>query len=686
MISGFSQIFVNNRYPLLLIVLTLAMLGVVEAKYPYFFLQDDNRVLFFPLFVDNFKAVASGEFPLFNFHQYLGVPTGIQAHALYLPNYIATGLSAILLGHYFGTMEILALFHIIVAVLGFYFLTRHFELNEACSCLGSLTWIFSGFVITVSNSWIHISGSAAYLPWILLFSLRLTRKFAPVDFVVLMLLKVALILVSHPQYALYVVTFELTVILMLTVMKLHEADEAAGGAFRQIVCCLLNNVSAAVISLPVLLQGAREAAVSSTRSSHLSWIDYSDGSYDIMLWLSGLIAPLRDIGFNSWNDLHFISHLGFIPLALIFIAGISIRKDVNSKITVVFFILAVFSLLWASNTFITEFIFHVPVYNKFRTPFKLVFFTSFFLSIVATFGAHRLYQGMSRIRIFGYAFAPVFIGLLLILHAANMLVVHTSGLQHSFIRFEDKIPIDEPLSEILKKDGGRIVSAGLDIPMEDEKALPGFSASLLGYNYASLWGVYHFGGYNALVPERNHRATLGIINSSVYSLPTDVPFEIPIETLEHYRVWGVRWYVIDARIPTPVSSDFRLIHSDKSRYLLRDDAARPMVYWGDHRDDNLIKTTFTANSVLIEMQRNSSSELVLNVLSNKKFSATIDGKPALLSETADSQMSVAVPAGSHQVKVKYSDRPFIISVIASACFSFLAALFVLFKMSIKMKG
>jgi len=67
MIKRLLHSFSNNSYPLFLTLLTLAMLGVIETLHPYFFLQDDNRTLFFPLFVDNFKTVLSGEFPLFNF-------------------------------------------------------------------------------------------------------------------------------------------------------------------------------------------------------------------------------------------------------------------------------------------------------------------------------------------------------------------------------------------------------------------------------------------------------------------------------------------------------------------------------------------------------------------------------------------------------------------------------------------
>lgn len=680
--SRLANIFLNHRYPFLLLVLTLAMLGMIEARHPYFFLQDDNRVLFLPLFVNNFRALAGGEFPLYNFHQYLGIPTGIQAHALYLPNYLATGLSSLLLGHYFGTMEILAMFHLVAATLGFYFLMRHFGLDGLPCTLGALAWTFSSFVITVSNSWIHVSACAAYLPWILLYSLRLRAGFAAADFLVLALLKVALLLAAHPQYALYVMTFEFMVVMLMHVADLREAKAgyAAGpGGFACLMARnMLNTALAAAVSLPLLLQGAREASVSSVRGRLLSWEDYSAGSYDLSLWLSGLFSPLKKVRLSTWNDLHFLSHIGYLPLIFIVLAVVWGRKDGIGRQVAVFFVLALFSLLWAGNTPVMELIYHLPLYNRFTTPFKLVFFTSFFLIVISTFGADLLHARMTRWPGSGQAVAAIFT-LLLMLHAGNMLMLHTSEPQHAFIRFEDRIPLEEPLAGMLAKGNGRIVSAGLDLPRDGEKVMPGFSAALLGYNYASLWGLYHFGGYSALVPQKNHQATLGLINSSVYSLPADMPFDIPVETLEHYRKWGVRWYAIDARIPLPVVEGFSLVHGDSLRNVFRDASARPMVYWADRGDDSRIVAEFRANSVAVEADRNAAAELVLNVLHNPKFSATLDGVNAAFSETADGQVAVAVPAGRHQVRLVYSDRPLLACVAVSACFSLLAVAFIVFR-------
>lgn len=665
----------NNSYPLFLTLLTLAMLGVIETRHPYFFLQDDNRTLAFPLFVDNFKTVLSGEFPLFNFHQYLGIPTGIQAQAFYLPNYIATGLSQLLLGHYFGTMEILASFHLVVAVLGFYFLMRHFEIEEICCCLGALAWVFSSFVITVSNSWIHLSGTAAYLPWILLFALRLLKSFSSVDFAILMLLKVALIFTAHPQYVLYVLTFE-----FMVVMLVYAADYRESGGFPSLLGrCSLNNVCAAVLSSPFLFQGVRETALSSNRNSSLSWEEYTYGSFDLMMWLNGLVSPLRDVGLKYWNEQNFIAHIGYLPLIFIVLTVFWLRKERDKKYVVIFFSLALFTLLWAGNTFVTELIYNVPVFNKFRTPFKLAFFTSFFLVVISTFGADWLYKRISPVTFKGFFVAPYLFKALLTLHIVNFMIMYAGVPLRTFMEFKDPVPLVEPLQEMLKRESGRVLSVGTDIVRDGEKVVPGYSAPLLGYNYATLWGVSQVGGYTALIPEKNFKETLGMINNSVFSLPVDEPFAVPEYTLEHYRKWGGRWYVVDSRIPLPPGNTFKLVHSDKDRNILEDGSARPMAYWQDAIHAKAGSPVFRTNSVELETKRDSAAELVLNILYNEKFSVTIDGLTAPIAETGAAQVSILVPAGHHKIRLVYADKLFVSSVVATVCLSLIAALFVLFK-------
>lgn len=654
--------------PFFLAVLTISMLCLIEVRHPYFFLKDDSMVLSLPLYVHNLRALMGGEFPQFNFHQYLGMPVGNQSNSYYAINYLALVLSKATLGHYFGTMEYLAVLHLVAAALGFYFLMRNFEIREICCCTGAIAWTFSAFVMTVGNSWIQVVCYAAYLPWILLYSIRLVHGFTKKDFTILVILRVGALFVGHPQYFWYVMTFDFITALSvwIAVARTRPTDAPAGvfdavpvrlGLVTFLWWYLCSCIITAGIALPMVLQTLREAAASESRSRTLPWEMYISGSYDLKLWLRGLVAPFADVQFATWNDLHFISHIGYLPIAFIIVALISVRTSKNGTYISLFSGLAFGSLLWAGGTVVTGLFYYLPVYNKFTTPFKLAFFTSFFLVVVSTFGADIVYEKI--LHKFGRSPASRFFKVLLALLAANFLILYMALPQHAFMKFTDKIPLEEPLRRMLNENGGRIVSAGPDIKWNGAKAVPGFSAPLLGYNYATLWGLYHSGGYWGLVSRNNFSATLGMTNSSIFNLPADIPFSVPPDTLEHYREWGVTWYLVDSRIPLPADNDFKLVHSDQLRNLLYDGGGRPMFYWPDSHGVSGLAHRFKINSVRVDTERGVDAQLVVNVLYHPFFSATLDGVGVPVAQTPKGQMLLTIPKGRHSVVISYSDPYFV---------------------------
>jgi hypothetical protein len=251
------------------------------------------------------------------------------------------------------------------------------------------------------------------------------------------------------------------------------------------------------------------------------------------------------------------------------------------------------------------------------------------------------------------------------IQVVNFLVLYVVLPQQMFSRHLDPMPLTEPLAGKLTE--GRIVSAGLDDRFAGEKILPGFSAALLGYDYATLWGFYHFGGYDPMVSEKAQQAALGIKNNPVFNLPADEPFAVPEETLEYFRKWGVRWYVVSSAIPLASDAPFRLFSSDGNRNVLLDQAAKPLVYWaGDSKGAAPVEFRFTENSVKVEYDSTANGTIIVNALYHPYFSARLDGQPLPVTETADSQMALAVPGGKHRLEVAYGDRDFRRGALAAA--------------------
>jgi hypothetical protein len=594
-------------------------------------------------------------------------------------------------------MEIIAVFHLVVAAVGYYRLTRLFALDEISCVFGSLTWTFCSFVIFTGDSWIQTVGYAAYLPWILFYSLQQIYRFELKWFIALIFLKVCNMLLGYPQYFIYTMTFEFLTVICVWLsskyiklsMHIDNRDKYSPPSFIRLISAFIcSYLVVIIVALPLVIQTLHQTSVSASRSQLLSWDEYVAFSYKLTYWLSGLVAPFKNAYPNTQFELHYLSNIGYLPLIFIAIAivfitiTVAVNKDIinniskinirtltsqahisNCVITIIFTLLAIVSLLWASDIGITKMFYHVPIYNRLRFPFKVGFFTSFFMVMVSTFGFDMIYSKLKSSDLLVNT-RNILITSILILHVINILVVNTAEPQRMFSRHFDIVPFDEPLKDIFAD--GRIVSASIDDVWDGEKIVPGFSAPLLGFDYATLWGVYQFGGYDPMVSYKNQSAAFNIKFNPVFNLPSDEPFSMHPDTLEYFRKWGVKWYVVDKRVPLPVNSEFQLYAGDSIRYILMDRSAKSLVYWKNYPNDtNTIRYVFKTNSIEVYSDKELNDTIVINVLYNPYFIAHLDGKTIPISESRDGQVLLDAPKGKHVVVLTYVDKPFLYSLIIS---------------------
>jgi hypothetical protein len=224
-----------------------------------------------------------------------------------------------------------------------------------------------------------------------------------------------------------------------------------------------------------------------------------------------------------------------------------------------------------------------------------------------------------------------------------------------FSRHYDQVPFSEPLKDKLV--GGRIISIGVEPPEEGAKTIHGYSLPQIGFNYATLWGLDHFAGYEVLVAAENFNAALKLECRSVCNVLPGIPLNIPeIAPLEYFRNWGVRWYVVDSKLKLVPTDQLKLVYSDRFRNVLLDAGAKPLVYWLD--GTGTVSFRFETNSIEIQGVRQDEGNLKVNVLFNPDFSARIDGRTTRLTRTDDGQMAIAVPGGRHEIVIRYYDHNF----------------------------
>jgi hypothetical protein len=362
--------------------------------------------------------------------------------------------------------------------------------------------------------------------------------------------------------------------------------------------------------------------------------------------------------------LQFISHIGW--LTLFFCGAAFWQRRVNRRLVAVFLILALFSFLWANDTWVTRLFFYLPLYNRQRWPCKLAFFTSFFLIVVATFGVDVLYK-----RIKGPpGRVTAILAMLFLMHIGNFLALYLAAPQGVFAPPDKSSLYEERLGSVLKS--GRIVTVVQKSTLDDgnfKKRVP-----LLGSNYATLFGLYHFAGYDPLVPEKNVQAALGLNGSADFYLDGGIPFDPSTADLDYFRKWGVKWYVLDRNVRLEGAGILKPVYRDDNRVVLYDAAARPFVFWRDNAGGGESSYLFTTNRIKVETERESAGQLLVNVLYNPFFAATVDGKKANITETEEMQMLVDVPPGRHSILITYSDPYFVAGLYVSAVFTVIACL------------
>lgn len=639
------------RYELFLALLTLGMLTVMEISHPYFFLQDDNRTYHLPYHLHNLRALLGGELPLFNFNQYLGTPVSFLSAPFYPVNYLALLLSRLLLGHYFGAMEFVALFHLVIGVLGFFRFARGLSLDEASCAFGAIAWGFSPFVITLGNSWIHTLGYAAWLPWILHYSLRQLDGFRARTFLPLIGVRLLAFLLGYPQWFLYTATFDLLLVGACHYLRQSDASSAdQHGAISFMLRYAGSYLAFLALALPFLLQLLHESSLSFLRKGVLPWDLYAMYPYGLKAWLHGLFVPFLSGSYPHFGELHFVSHIGYLTLifvvAAIFFRGTPLQ---NRQVTVVA-LLALLAFLWSADTIVTRVVYYLPVFGRMRYPFKLQMFTGFFLVTLATFGCSAFFARIRRMRS-----ALAVQALVILLHTVNFLALYSLLPQRMLSSHLDTPPFVEPLAKQLA--AGRIVSAGPDVVWDGERVAPGNTVPTLGYNFAMLWDLYHFGGYEAMLSEKNLHAALDLKNNSIFTVAPGTVLNFSADVpLDYLRKWGVSWYVVNRQIPLAGTEGLTIVHQDRFRSVLHDPAARPLAFWNDTPPAEGVKFTFRSNAVEIETSRPSAGELVVNVLHNDYFRGYLDGREVGIVETADGQMSLPVPSGEHRVVLRYVDR------------------------------
>ena len=528
--------------------LTLVFLLCLELRFPYYFLEDDNRVIALPSLLTCWRSVAGGGFSCFNFHQFLGVEWLAGSAAFYPLTYAGLWLSRVFCGDFYSAVDIATVIHLCLAGTGAGLLLGFLGFSAGAVFFGGILWSLNPFLVLVGRNWWVVPGAGAYFPLMLLGLAMLLRKPGAGAFILLVAARALFMFLGYPQYFVYALVFEFLFALLLT----GGAAIAGGGLvcpgrrsgfteiavfLRRLGADILKNnrrfwvfygwslAVSLTLALPVIVPILMAAGVSAERGGSFSFADFANLNLSLVKWLAGLLWPFAAIRKNEFVPMDKISHLGYVPI-LIFAAGVVLRRkiDVNRKYFPVFAALGVIALLGALGIF-NPLEFALPLFNRFRWHFKLLFFFSFFSAMACA----ALLDGLTakipgrRVR------AAAVLGALV---CVNMWVFFT---RNETVVFREHGTLIKPSAATLAKfREWRIFSLGFPWQFPETR-------NSAAFNYATLWQWNHFGGYHILAPKELAAETFNMSYEAVF---TEI---LTPEKLARLRRWGVRWYFVDSQ-------------------------------------------------------------------------------------------------------------------------------------------
>jgi hypothetical protein len=647
----------SKKYILLLIIaITIGFVALQKQK-PYYFLQDDNRTSLLPREIHSYRSlVEDKEIAFYNFHQYLGKPHFSHGkYDFYIPIHIAFFLSNIIFGNYWATIDIAVFFHLIMGAIGFLYLISFLGLRKEIAIFAALTWVLNSFSIYITDSWWIYACTIAYLPWMVFLTLKLFDDPQKKYVLGLIIVRLLLFFNSYLQNFIYAIIFEfLTLLILLIAYHFILKKEIPKKSF---IYYIISYIFLLFLSLPLLLPYWNAVQNSYDRAEVFNYERFSRLSFKINLWLKGLINPFDGSNHCIFQNLNYVSHIGYLPIIFILFAiYFFFKKNLTPKnraYLLTFIILGIISLLWTVGL-LNRIIYIIPFLNRMRWPFKLNIFTNFYLILIASFGfsaiAKKNQVSSNKIKWILY--------IVIIIHFLNFMFLYTFTPQRSmnWRKHKEQPPLEEPFRKSLQN--GRIISLGWDNQNP-------FSHKYLGFNYATYWHLFHFSGNDGMINETHKNYEIGTARYYAQYARKDI---FPIE---YFRFWGIKWYIlanneadsISVKNATHFSNvmdslNIELKFHENDRKIYYDQKANPMLYWATDKSTEDIEYKIHTNSIEITTTKYYSSDvLMINFLYDSWFTAKIDGKKAELMHK-DGQMAIKVPPGKHKIEVRYRDPYF----------------------------
>ena len=365
---------------------------------------------FIPWWDFAWDTLLQGQIPLWNPWVGMGAPMvgNYQSAIFYPPYWILLSLYAIAgIKLMSWGVTIVVVFHLIWSGLGVAKLLEELELSKLAQIVGGLAFSLSGYLVARS-SFLSINAAVAWLPWILLYSLRLANRKEHAFWALSAVIALQL-LAGHAQTAWYSILLGGIWILFLAVKDYIEKNKIRNiwqSIYKYILAGLLSAGISAIQLVPTL-----EYLIQSQRSGEYGFAEAMTYSFWPWRFLTLIVPNLfgnpaagNYWGYgNYWEDAVYV---GLLPLLIA--TGVVIRaffvkrkyyaqKPTASNRELVIFLSGIifvsFLLALGDNTKLFPFLYrHVPTFEFFQAPTRYSIWAEISLAILAGIGIDQLAQ------------------------------------------------------------------------------------------------------------------------------------------------------------------------------------------------------------------------------------------------------------------------------------------------------
>lgn len=672
---------INSKYfslGIALLACTLIFIAI-EIKYPFFFMRDDNADSYIAEYAYGIRCIAEGKFPFYCFNEFCGQrffafgQTGLLNPIILF----AAILSNILCGKFDMMIEIIVFISILIGSSGAFFLLKKIGCSDLPAIVGSIAWSFYAYNIWVGSCWIAVIYTTSVFPYFLLTSLRLLEKSSIRNIVLMVIPRLYLFYLGHPQFFIFAALFDCIFIGVLCLIK-NKGDRLRK-LLHLIRDYLLVYISTAFLALPLLVP---EYQFTTLTYGYGSARSYDNLMLEMWIQLPDFFVPfLYDENNYSFFFPPFIGYLLEICLFVGFILIIFpfTNKAFEKYKTIVKMMIAVLPCLIISYLILFNYdtlriISFIPILNRFQYYHRITIYLSAFMIMFACLSMTmlgsilgkkyaKLFSKNKRLAYIGKAFI-----ICLEIMCFSFLYACTPHMGRGPLFNTNEQLYDYEFAKQLS--GGRYVLCGYGYNPENiNKDIINLSENL-GYNMAKYYGINNVSGYYC---DLNYYDVIQYNEcfDLMYGIEGSVVCGYP-DLIEQMREQSVCWYIVSSDSLYLFEEYFdyyglKYISETEHSIVYYDPYSQPYAY---DVNGNEVSLKQDVNSLFLETDSCfPGGKITLNYSYDPNFKCYIDGKPTeIINEPMNWQYHIECTPGEHDIVIRYEDFTFYICCIITCEF------------------